>query len=102
MLVVLATTCASHLLLTKTKFGQTLRRPCGSTRDGRGTSVRNSVSSFFFGQRQKESPQAFLMKALDLRQQILFLSSDESDDMYLQYDSEHIQRLFLRSVETGL
>lgn len=46
MLVVLATTCASRLLLTKTKFGQTLRRPCGSTRDGRETSVRNSVSSF--------------------------------------------------------
>ena len=44
---------------------------------------------------------AFLMKALDLRQQILFASSDESDDTYLQYDSEHI-RPFLRSVETGL
>ena len=54
------------------------------------------------GQSQKESPQAFLMKALDLRQQILFASSDASDDTYLQYDSEHIQRLFLRSVETGL
>ena len=54
------------------------------------------------GQSQKESPQAFLMKALDLRQQILFASSDESDDTYLQYDSEHIQCLFLRSVETGL
>ena len=49
------------------------------------------------GQSQKESPQAFLMKALDLRQQILFASSDESDDTYLQYDSEHI-----RSVETAL
>ena len=54
------------------------------------------------GQSKKESPQAFLMKALDLRQQILFASSDESNDFYLQYDSEHIQRLFLRSVETGL
>ena len=54
------------------------------------------------GQSQKESPQGFLMKALDLRQQILFASSDESDDTHLQYDSEHIQRLFLRSVETGL
>ena len=51
------------------------------------------------GQSQKESPQAFLMKALDLRQQIIFASSD---DMYLQYDSEHIQRIFLRCVETGL
>ena len=54
------------------------------------------------GQSQKESPQAFLMKALDLRQQILFAWSGGSDDTYLQYDSEHIQRLFLRSVETGL
>ena len=54
------------------------------------------------GQSHKESPQAFLMKALDLRQQILFALSDGSDDMYLQYDAEHIQRLFLRSVETGL
>ena len=42
------------------------------------------------------------MKALDLRQQILFASSDKTDDTYLQYDSGHIQRLFLRSVETGL
>lgn len=54
------------------------------------------------GPSQNESPQAFLMKALDLKQQILFSSSDESDDTYLQYDSERIQRLFLRSVETGL
>ena len=54
------------------------------------------------GRSQKESPQAFLMKALDLRQQIILASSDESDDTYLQYDSEHIQRLFLRSVETSL
>ena len=54
------------------------------------------------GQSQKESPQGFLMKASGLRQQILFESSDESDDTHLQYDSEHIQRLFLRSVETGL
>lgn len=42
------------------------------------------------------------MKALDLRQQILFASSDGSDDTYLQYDSEHMQRLFLHYVETGL
>ena len=48
------------------------------------------------------SPQAFLMNALDLRQQIMFACSDENDDTSLQYDSGHIQRLFLRSVETGL
>ena len=53
-------------------------------------------------QSQKESPQAFLIEALDLRQQILFASRDESDDTSLQYNSEHVQRLFLHSVETGL
>lgn len=42
------------------------------------------------------------MEALDLRQQILFALSDESDGTYLQYHPEHMQRLFLRSVETGL
>ena len=52
-------------------------------------------------QKPKESPKAFLMNALDLRQQILF-ACGEDDDTSLQYDSGHIQRLFLRSVETGL
>ena len=42
------------------------------------------------------------MNALDLRQQILFACDEEDDDTSLQYDSGHIQRLFLRSVETGL
>ena len=42
------------------------------------------------------------MNALDLRQQILFACGEEDDDISLQYDSGHIQRLFLRSVETGL
>ena len=42
------------------------------------------------------------MNAFDLRQQILFACGEEDDDTSLQYDSGHIQRLFLRSVETGL
>ena len=42
------------------------------------------------------------MNALDLRQQILFSCGEEDDDTSLQYDCGHIQRLFLRSVETGL
>ena len=42
------------------------------------------------------------MNALDLRQQILFACGKEDDDRSLQYDSGHIQCLFLRSVETGL
>ena len=53
-------------------------------------------------QKPKESPQACLMNALDLRQQILFACGEEDDDTSLQYDSGHIQRLFLWSVETGL
>jgi len=53
-------------------------------------------------QSPKESPQVFLMNALDLRQQILFACSEEDDDTSLQYDSGHVQRLFLRTVETGL
>ena len=50
-------------------------------------------------QSPKESPQAFLMNALDLRQQILFACGEEDDNTY---GSGHVQRLFLRSVETGL
>ena len=48
----------------------------------------------------KESPQAFLIRALELRQKILF-ASDE-DTSVLKYDKDHIQKLFLRTVETGL
>ena len=43
----------------------------------------------------KETPQAFLICALDL------FASDE-DTSVLKYDKEHIQKLFLRTVETGL
>ena len=50
----------------------------------------------------KESPQAFLMNALDLRQQILFACGEGDDNTSLLYDSGHVQRLFLRSIETGL
>lgn len=53
-------------------------------------------------QSPKESPQVFLMNALDLRQQILFACSEGDDDTSLQYDSGHVQRPFLRTVETGL
>jgi hypothetical protein len=50
----------------------------------------------------KESPQSFLMNALDLRQQILFSCGEGVEDDSLQFDPEHIQRLFLRSIETVL
>ena len=45
-------------------------------------------------QNGKETPQAFLMRALDLRQKILF-ASQEGDDP-LKYDAGHIQQLFAK------
>ena len=53
-------------------------------------------------QSSKESPQAFLMNAVDLRQQITFACGEGDDNTSLLYDSGHVQRLFLRSIETGL
>ena len=40
------------------------------------------------------------MRALDLRQKILFASQEGEDS--LKYDASHIQQLFRRTVETGL
>ena len=48
----------------------------------------------------KEAPQAFLVRALDLRQKILFVSQEGEDS--LKYDAVHIQQLFHRTVGTGL
>jgi len=51
-------------------------------------------------QNGKEIPRAFLMRALDLTQKILFASQEGEDP--LKYDAGHIQQLFRRAVETGL
>jgi len=48
----------------------------------------------------KETPQAFVMRALDLRQKILFANQEGEDP--LKYDTGHVQQLFRRTVETGL
>jgi len=40
------------------------------------------------------------MRALDLRQKILFASQEGEDP--LKYDAGHIQQLFCRTVETGI
>ena len=53
-------------------------------------------------QEPKETPQTFLMRALDLRQQILFACYEGGDDKSLKYDPMHVQNLFLRTIETGL
>ena len=51
-------------------------------------------------QNPKETPSAFLMRALDIRQQILFACYEGETELH--YDAEHVKQLFLRSVETGL
>jgi CRISPR/Cas system CSM-associated protein Csm2 small subunit len=42
------------------------------------------------------------MHALDLRQKILFSSTQDQSEDTLVYENDHIQKLFLRTVETGL
>ena len=39
---------------------------------------------------------------LDLRQKILFSSTQDQSEDTLVYENDHIQKLFLRTVETGL
>lgn len=48
----------------------------------------------------KEDPQSFLIRALTIRQKIVF-ASQESDSK-IKYDGELVQGLFLHAVETGL
>jgi isoleucyl-tRNA synthetase len=42
------------------------------------------------------------MRALDLRQKILFSSTQDQSEDTLVYKNDHIQKLFLRTAETGL
>ena len=51
-------------------------------------------------QKPKESPQQYLLRALDLRNKVLF-ASQESDSQF-DYGSQLIQNTFLRAFETGL
>lgn len=48
----------------------------------------------------KETPQNFLIRALDLRQKILFASQESESS--LRYDPVLVQNMFLHSVMTGL
>ena len=50
-------------------------------------------------QELKETPQAFLMCALDARQKVLLANEMESS---LKYDAELVQEIFLKVLETGL
>jgi len=51
-------------------------------------------------QQPSEDPQSFLMRALTIRQKIMFASKEA--DSGITYDSASVQRLFLHAVETGL
>ncbi len=64
------------------------------------TELYQSLASICQG--SKETPQEFLMRALDLRQKILFSSTQDQSEDTLVYENDHIQKLFLRTVETGL
>ena len=61
------------------------------------TELYQSLASICQG--PKESPQEFLMRALDLRQKILFSGTQDQGEVY---ETDHVQKLFLRTVETGL
>ncbi|CAB4031824.1 Hypothetical predicted protein [Paramuricea clavata] len=64
------------------------------------TELYQSLASICQG--SKETPQEFLMRALDLRQKILFSSTQDQSEDTLVYENDHIQKLFLRTVENGL
>lgn len=50
----------------------------------------------------KETAQEFVLRVLELRQKILFLSNQKDSEDNLAYETSHIQKVFLRTVETGL
>ncbi len=51
-------------------------------------------------QQPNEDPQAFLMRALTIRQKIIFASKESGSE--ITYDSASVQSLFLHALETGL
>ena len=63
-----------------------------------GTQLYQELATICQG--QKETPEAFLLRCLDLRQKILFASQEA--DAYLRYDPTLVQGMFLRSLETGI
>ena len=63
-----------------------------------GTQLYQELATIYQG--QKETPEAFLLRCLDLRQKILFASQEA--DASLRYDPTLVQGMFLRSLETGL
>ena len=54
-------------------------------------------------QEQKESPQDFLFRALDLRQRVIFASKEKTKkDSGMTYDTKLVQNMTLHALSTGL
>ena len=47
-----------------------------------------------------EEPQTFVIRALNLREKIIYASKEANTKM--KYDPEHVQSMFLHTIETGL
>ena len=81
--------------LSLDRLRKILRSHCGVKNT---TELYQSLASICQG--GKETPQAFLMRALDLRQKILSASQKGEDS--LKYNARQIKQLFCRTVETGI
>lgn len=79
--------------LTLAKLRQMLRAHYKS-----GTELYQELTTMC--QSPKETPQDFLIRALDLRQQVLFASQAEGGTV--KYEPSLVHPLFLRDIETGL
>ena len=63
-----------------------------------GTELYQELSNL--RQETNETPQDFLVRAMSLRQQIIFVSS--ASDSPIKYEPSLVQSLFLQVLETGL
>ena len=63
-----------------------------------GTEMYQELTSLCQG--PKESAQDFLIRAMNLRQQVIFAS--QADDSVVKYEKSLVQSLFLHVVETGM
>ena len=81
--------------LTLARLTQILR---SHYKEKSGTQLYQELAAMCQG--PKESPETFLLRALDLRQKILFASQEA--DTSLKYDPGLVQGMFLRTIETGL
>ena len=70
--------------------------PRSHYREKSGTQLYQELATMCQG--PKETPDAFLLKALDFRQKFLFASQEANTN--LRYDPSLVQGLFLRTIET--